>query len=568
MSLDFLIHGGRVVDGTGAPAFVGDVAVKNGRIAHVGRGGLRETARRLIDAGGLLVVPGFIDVHTHYDAQLHWDPTASPSSWHGVTTVLTGNCGFTLAPAKPADCEWLARMLSRVEGMSPQALASGMDWRGGSFGDFLDGLEGRIAVNVAGYVGHSAIRRFVMGDAASERAAQPDEIAAMQALLRQAMREGAAGFTSSQLDIHVAHDGREVPSNHADAGELVALASVLAELGHGAIEFIPRSFLEGYSAADRRLMLEICRVSGRPLETNTLVRMPNAPDGWKRALDFAREAHRQGARIHPMFATNKLGAHFALDSTFLFDEMPSFRETLVLPPRERERRLRDPAVREAMRREIANPAGRAFVFVWGIVQVETVSDPAHAAWVGRNVADLAREMRLDPLDCFLELSLAESLATQFVLDMPPSQELVLATEELLRDPIVMAGSSDAGAHLLSFVGADYTTRLLTEWVPRTLGLEQAVARLTSFPAAVHGLAGRGVLREGAFADVVLIDPQRLGVGATRLVRDFPGDSARFVVEARGYVATIVNGELVLDEGRPTGALPGRVLRQRVSGTGA
>jgi len=558
MSWDLLVKGGRVVDGTGMPPFAADVGVRQGRIAAIGR--LAGAARRTIDADGCVVTPGFIDVHTHYDAQLDWDPTASPSSWHGVTTVIAGNCGFTLAPARPEDCEWLAQMLSRVEGMSPAALSAGLRWRGGSFGEFWSRVEGRLGVNAGGYVGHSAVRRFVMGDAASERRATAEEITEMQELVRAAMREGALGFSSSQLDIHVAHDGREVPSNHASPEEVVALASVLGEFGHGALEFIPRSFVGGIDPADRELLLAMYRAAGRPIEIQTLNVLPADPDGWRKTLEFAHEAWRQGARLHPMFSTNKIGAHLALDSTFLFDEMPSFRETLTLPAPEREGRLRDPAVRGRMRRELGDPTGRAFVFTWNVLSVEAVSDPCHAAWVGRTIADLAEEGGQDPLDCFLDIALAENLTTQFELGMPPSDYFRQVTAAQLRDPIVMAGSSDAGAHLLSFVGADYTTRLLAEWVPDTLSLEAAVHRLTLAPATVHGLADRGVIREGAAADLVVYDPARLAAGATRLVRDFPARSARYVVESTGYVATVVNGEVFFENGQYIGALPGRVLR--------
>jgi N-acyl-D-aspartate/D-glutamate deacylase len=556
--LDLVLKGGRVVDGTGLPSFVADVAVTDGRIVEVGR--VAGRARTVRDVSSLVVAPGFIDIHTHYDAQLSWDPAATPSSWHGVTTVLTGNCGFTLAPSRPGDREWLARMLSRVEGMSAEALLSGVRFEAGGFGDFLASVEGRIGVNLAAYVGHSAVRRHVMGEAASERAATAGEIAAMQDLVRAAMREGAIGFSSSQLDIHVAHDGRGVPSNFATPEEVVALCSVLAEFGRGAIEFIPRTFLEGYDEADRALLLEMYRASGRPIEVNQLVYMPYAPDGWKRALEFCEQAGRSGGRIYPQFASNELGAHFALGSTFLFDEMPVFRDALVLPSPERERRLRDPRVREEMRRALADPTGRAFVFVWEIVSLESVVRDEHRQWLGRSVAEIADETGRDRLDCFLDLSLEGDLETQFVLKMPPMPEVREATETLIRSPRTMAGSSDAGAHLLSFVGADYTTRLLTDWVPDVISLEQAVARLTSMPAAVHGFADRGVIREGAAADLVLFDPTRLRVGATRLVRDLPGGSARYVVDAEGYVATYVNGVALLEEGTYTGTTPGHVLR--------
>ena len=556
---DLLITGGTVVDGTGAPARTADVAIADGAIAAIGR--VDDTATTTIDADGLLVTPGFVDIHTHYDAQLDWDPTASPASWHGVTTLLTGNCGFTLAPSRPEDVGWLLSMLSRVEGMSGDALAAGVTFRGGSVGDFLANLDGRIGVNVGANVGHCAVRRFVMGDDASERTATDDEIDQMRDLVRAAMRDGAVGFTSSQLELHVAHDGRGVPSNYASPDELVALTGVLAEFGRGSIEFIPRTFLVGYDDADRDLVLRMARTSGRPVHLNTLTAMPHAPDGWKRSLDFAESATLDGLELHPMFAANRQSVHFALGSTFLFDEMPSFRDTLTLEPPARERRLRDPAVREQMRAELADPRGRSFVFGWESLRVESVTRPEHERFLDRNVQAIADELGVDPLDAFLDLSLAEDLELQFVRATPPSPTRRAAVETMMRSDVMMAGSSDGGAHVLSFCGADFTTRLLTEWVPDVLGLEAAVARLTSIPAAACGLDGRGVLAVGAPADVNVIDRERLAAGdAPRYVHDFPAGSGRYVVDADGYVATIVNGEVLLADGTWTGSTPGRILR--------
>jgi N-acyl-D-aspartate/D-glutamate deacylase len=565
--LDLLVRGGTVVDGTGAPARTADVAVRAGRVVGVGE--IDEDARQVLDADGLLVTPGFVDIHTHYDAQLHWDPTASPASWHGVTTLMTGNCGFTLAPSKPDDLPWLLLMLSRVEGMSADALATGVDFAGGSLGDFLANLEGRIGVNMGANVGHCAVRRYVMGDDASERTATDDEITAMQQLVRDALREGAIGFTSSQLDLHVAHDGRGVPSNHAAPEELIALAGVLGEEGRGSIEFIPRTFLPGYSDDDRALIRGMAEASGRPVHLNTLTMMPHAPDGWSRSLEFARDAERDGLEIHPMFASNRQGAHFSLGSTFLFDEMPSFRDSLTLASPEREKRLRDPALRDRMRTEIADPTGRSFVFVWQVLRVETVEHTRNRRYLDKSVTEVAEMMTppggdpVDPLDAFLDLSLDEGLETQFVLAAPPDMKRRGATEEMIRSSVVMAGSSDGGAHLLSFCGADYTTRLLTEWVPDVLSLEDAVARLTSVQAAAYGLTDRGVLAEGKAADLLLIDRERLSTpDVPRYVRDFPADSGRYVVDADGYHAVVVNGEVLLEEGVWTGATPGQVLRGR------
>jgi N-acyl-D-aspartate/D-glutamate deacylase len=560
MGWDLVIRGGRVVDGTGMPAFTADVAIQGGRIARIGRAD--GEAARVIDADGLLVTPGFIDVHTHYDVQLDWDPLATPSSWHGVTSAIAGNCGFTLAPARPEDVDWLAGMLSRVEGMSREALRAGLRFEGGGFDDYWSRFEGRLGINVGSFVGHCAVRRYVMGDDASERRATDVEIAAMKDLVRQAMREGAMGFSTSQLDIHVGEDGREVPSNHASSEEILELASVLAEFDRGSVEIIPRSFAEGYNAEDRKLLLDLYRVTGRPIELNILLPNPQHPMGWRRTLDFAREAFEQGARLHPMFTTNELGLHLRLCDTFAFDEMPAWREALTLPLPERMERLRDPAVRAQLRAEFEKPDGRAVSFEWKGLEVEDVRDEAHRAWRGRSVAEIAAERGADPLDTFLDLSLAEDLETRFQtrLDDVAREFIAHVVRTAVADPIVMPGSSDGGAHLASFVGADYTTRLLTEFVPDPLSLEQAIWRNTLMPATVHGIANRGVLREGYAADVLVIDRDALSAGHARLVRDFPADSERYVVDAEGYRATIVNGAVLMEDGVHTGALPGAVLR--------
>jgi len=560
MSWDLVIKGGRVVDGTGMPGFTADIAVRDGRIAKIGR--VREAARRVIDADGLTVAPGFIDVHTHYDVQLDWDPLATPSCWHGVTTILTGNCGFTLAPAKPQDVDWLAGMLSRVEGMSRAALRAGLKFSGGSFGDYWRRFDGRLGVNVGSYVGHCAVRRYVMGDAASERTATPAEIAAMQDVVRQAMRDGAIGFSTSQLDVHVGEDGREVPCNHAAPDEIVALCAVLAEFARGAIEFIPRSIAEGYNERDRALIREMYRVSGRPVELNLLLPTPQNPMSWQRTLEFAHECFAEGIRVHPQFATNELGLHLKLDDTFVFDEMPAWRAALTVPEPERSRRLRDPAGRAQMRAEFDDIAHRSVSFTWDVLVVEAVRDAAHQAWVGRSVTELAAARDTDPLDAFLDLSLQEDLQTQWQTQLNDIARDFIhhVVKAGVTDPIVMSGSSDGGAHLASFVGADYTTRLLTDWVPDPLPLEQAISRLTLMPATVHGLADRGLIREGACADLVLLDLARLSCGHARLARDFPADTERYVIDAAGYAMVLVNGEVLMEGGRPTGRLPGHVLR--------
>jgi len=560
MRFDLVIRGGTIVDGTGLPGYIADLGVRDGRIVKIGR--ITEGARRVLDADGLAVTPGFIDVHTHYDVQLDWDPLATPSSWHGTTTVIAGNCGFTLAPAKPADVDWLAGMLSRVEGMPRAALRAGLRFTGGGFGDYWRRFDGRLGVNVGSYVGHCAVRRFVMGDDASVRTATADEVAAMQELVRQAMRDGALGFSTSQLAIHVGEDGREVPCNHASREEILALSKVLAEFDRGALEIIPRSFAAGYDDADRELVLEMYRVSGRPIELNILIPTPDNPMGWERTLDFVREASARGVRLHPQFTTNELGLHLKLCDTFIFDELPTWRSVLTMPEPERSRQLREASVRARLAAEFDSPAGRAAAFSWDLLEVEGVRDDAHREWIGHSVVELAAARGVSPLDAFLDVSLEEALEIQWQTRLNEVGKNFIAhvVRTGIGESVVMAGSSDGGAHLASFVGADYSTRLLTDWVPDPLGFEQAIWRLTGRPATVHALDGRGFLREGAWADILLIDRSRLRAGHARLVRDFPGNTERYVVDAEGYVGMLVNGEVVFERGQHTGALPGHVLR--------
>jgi N-acyl-D-aspartate/D-glutamate deacylase len=557
---DLIIRGAKVVDGTGLPGYVSDVGVRGDRIAKIGR--IEAEAARVIDATGLVLAPGFIDVHTHYDVQLDWDPIATPSCWHGVTTVLVGNCGFTLAPAKPEDVDWLAGMLCRVEGMSRAALTEGLKFSGGGFDDYWSRFDGKIGLNVASYVGHSAVRRYVMGDDASEREATEAEIEAMKELVRNAMREGAIGFSTSQLSLHVGEDGREVPSNHASADEIVALASVLAEFDRGACEIIPRSFGRGYDEADRELVLRMYEASGRPVELNLLFPSAEDPLSWQKTLAFCREANAKGARLHPQFATNRGGLHLKLSDTFIFDDMPSWRDTLCLTEPKRSERLGNPALRAKLAAEFDSDAGKTIGLRWENLAVEEVVDESHAGSVGKTIAELAADRGADPIDIFLDLSLSEGLETWFRMVTNP-ETLGFADEVaavVMKEPFAMAGSSDGGAHLASFVGADYTTNLLTSFVPDTLSLEEAIFKLSGMPAIIHGFSDRGFIREGCYADLVLLDMNRLESGDVWLARDFPADSERFVVDATGYIATIVNGEVVLEENKHTGALPGHVIR--------
>jgi N-acyl-D-aspartate/D-glutamate deacylase len=559
---DLLIKGAEIVDGTGMPGYVGDVAVKDGRIEKVGRLA-GASAVKVIDADGLILTPGFVDVHTHYDAQLHFESSASPSSWHGVTTVLTGNCGFALSPAKPEDLPWLVLMLAKVEGMSAEALEAGVDFRGGSVGDFMANLDGRIGVNMAYYIGHSAVRRWVMGKEASERAATPDEIVQMAALVDQGMSQGAVGFSTSQLDVHADHEGKPIPSNLASPEEILALTTVLASYDEGILEHLCQSFAVGYDQADRDLLRAMAETSGgKALHVNPLLRFTNAPEAWRDCLSVLEQYSRDGLRVYPMASANPKGLHVSLADTGMLDEMPTFRAALAGTIEERKAALSRPEVRDALRAEFDDPGHlRQLAFGWTGFRVVGVRDEAHNSWLDKTVAELAQERNADPMDTFLDLSAEEDLETIFIIDRPVTQEDHDVIAELLRHPLTTPGSSDGGAHVNTFCGADYTTRILTEYAGEEgFSFEDAIRKLTSVPAMTVGLWDRGVVRPGAAADLLLLDKDNLGVGPARLDREFPTGAPRLVFDETGYQATIVGGQVVIDDGKPTGATPGTVLR--------
>jgi N-acyl-D-aspartate/D-glutamate deacylase len=514
----------------------------------------------VIDGAGLVVAPGFIDVHTHYDAQLTFEPTASPSSWHGVTTVVIGNCGFSLAPSTPADLPWLLRTFARVEEMQGDCLLEGVTFEGGTTAELLDHLEGQLGVNVIALVGHCAIRRAVMGTDASQRVATPSEIETMQQLLHQELVGGGYGFSTAQLDVHVDHEGLPVTSNVAAPDELVALSSVLARHQRSVIEFAPSSSLPGYTEQDRRLLFDMARASRAPVNVNMIDWFPGFTEGWARNLAAAEDANRKGLRIIPMMRANPQDFFFRIADTFIFDDVPAIRATLLLPPRELEAALRDPCCRDAMRRDLAN-VRRSIDFSWEKVSVSSVQRLANRGIEGRSVDDLARERRVDEFDVLLDIALADDLGTVFRIDRSQGPAHLELRKKLAQHPLLLAGASDAGAHVQRFCGADYPSRLLTELVPDPLTLEQGVHKLTGQPAAMLGLRDRGVLAPGAVADIVVFDPDGIGTAATRFLADLPGGARRIVHEPQGYEAVIVGGQVLIHDGSPTGALPGKVLRR-------
>lgn len=561
MSYDLIIRGGRILDGTGMPGYDGDVAVQDGTIVEIGR--VNNSAKQVLDATDLVVAPGFIDHHTHFDAQNLWDPLASSSCWHGVTTVVTGNCSLSLAPCRPADRDGLVGCFVRVEAISRRALEAGVDWEWEDFGGYLDRLERERGINVAGLVGHSAIRQYVMGDESSDRAATADEIDRMREVLRREMLAGAIGFSMNQSKHHFREDGRPIPSAVAPRDELVALAGVLGELNAGALQVNGGSMGVEVDPQDAYEFIQaLARAGGRPLVFNTISQRYQAPDAWREALALADETIRAGYRVWGTGSTTPITFNFTLlNAQVMFDHMPAWHDLMFAPKEERLAAFRDPAKRAAFRFDAAEDiTPRNFHKRWELVEIIQTRIPENRRWDGRTVADLAAAEGKHPVDAFLDLAVAEDLATEFKTVMVNGDKPSVA--EILRHPGVIIGTSDGGAHTAFLADYGYCTELLGPWVRdrALMPLEEAVSKLTLVPATIFGLHDRGVIRPGYAADLVLFDPATVAPGKPEPARDYPAGETRLIQPARGIVATVVNGQVVTQDGRHTGALPGRVLR--------
>ena len=561
MSYDLVIKGGRVMDGTGLPGFTSDVAVTDGRIVEIGR--ITGQSQRTIDADGLVVAPGFIDIHTHYDAQILWDPLASSSCWHGFTTMVFGNCGFTIAPAKTEDRTYLLKMLARVEGMSLSALEAGVDWDWTTVPEYLDRLGSRLGVNVAAMIGHSAVRYHVMGEAALERAATEDEIRSMQAVVRQGMAAGAAGFSTSQQITHLDGDERPIPSRQATADEIVALASVLKEFNAGAIELVPKSLLTGLSEEDRELLVRLAVESGRFVNWNEFHFRWDDPERWRDIADFmADAARRHGARLYGVARTQRTRTTFDLVKTVTFDRVPAWKAFMARSKEEKVKALKDRATIEHLVHEMEHsdllPALRPR---WETIYVDRSALAGNQALEGRSLAEIGRERGVHPAEAMLAIASEEAMETRFLLTrLTNEEEGVLA--DLLLSPHAIVGISDAGAHTQSLCQVDFSTHLLTHWArdEQVISLEDAVRRLTFVPASLMGMRDRGHIQEGLAADLVVFDPEALGSKPQEIVEDLPDGGSRTILKGNGYHYSIVNGQVLLEDGVHTGAFPGRVLR--------
>jgi N-acyl-D-aspartate/D-glutamate deacylase len=564
MSYDLVIKNGALIDGSGLPRYRADVGVRHGRVAAIGR--IRERADEVIDADGLVVAPGFVDVHTHMDAQIFWDPLGTCSCWHGITSVVMGNCGFTLAPCAASDKHLVVRNLERAEDISGAAMAAGIEWRWTTFPEWLDCLESLPkGINYASYLGHSALRTYVMGERAFDEAATDDDLSAMERELRDAIRAGAMGFTTSRSPIHETPDGRPVASRLAGWDEIRRLVGVMGDMNAGIFELAgeavgrelgdPAAF-RAYHERLRDLAVE----TGRPVTFGNFSRL-EAREVWRHYMNLLDETAAAGGRMFAQVHSRGLDVLLSFKTQMPFDDLPAWKPFRALPLAEQRARLRDPetrrrlieGAREAPDRRALGTEARPFPYEW-IFVYDTVAGPH------RTVAEVARERGVDPAAAMIDLALESDFERFFV--HPVANEMQDDVLEMMRHPRAVVTFSDSGAHVSQIIDSSLQTHLLSHWVRerQVFSLEQAVRMLTLVPATLWGFADRGLVREGFAADLVVFDPDTIAPEMPEVAHDLPAGARRLVQRARGIAATVVNGDVLLRDGKHTGALPGQLLR--------
>jgi N-acyl-D-aspartate/D-glutamate deacylase len=565
---DLKISGGTVVDGTGAPGRVADVGVSNGRIVAIGD--LTEAAVDEVDARGLVVAPGFIDLHTHYDAQAFWDTTLSPSPLHGVTTVIGGNCGFTIAPLAPTtdtavradDADSLMRMLAGVEGMPLESLQIGLPWDWTTTGSFLDRLDGTLMPNAGFLVGHSALRRVVMGAAATEREATADEVAQMQQLLRDGLAAGGLGFSSTWSPSHNDHLGHAVPSRCASRDELIALCSVVSEFPGTTLEFIPA--VGQFSDDTFILMGEMSAAANRPLNWNLLQVYAQNWDLVQHQLRGSDLAAEAGGRVLALTLPDTFRLRLNFTSGFILDILQGWDALMALPVDEKLRQLRNPTLRAEWDRLAQSTDGSTrAIGNWGAYRLLETFSPQWKQHEGRIIADIARDLGKSAWDTLADIVIDDGLRTVIASqDKGQGDDTWERRVEVWRDPRAIVGASDAGAHLDMIDSFSYATTMLARAVRERplMPLEEAVHHLTGRPAELYGLVDRGVLVEGAHADITVFDPATVGPGPVGMRFDLPGGAGRVYGEAEGIEHVIVNGVRCVERGELLAARPGTLLR--------
>jgi N-acyl-D-aspartate/D-glutamate deacylase len=561
--LDLLLKGGLVVDGTGSPAKLSDIGILDGRIVAIGE--IDESAAEVIDASDLVVTPGFVDPHTHYDAQLFWDPAAASSSKHGVTSVMAGNCGFTLAPIAAKDADYTRRMMAKVEGMPLAALESGVPWNWSTFGEYLDRLDGNIGVNAGFLVGHCALRRNVMGDEAVGNEASPSQLAEMISKLNDSIKAGGMGFSTTLSFTHSDGDGEPVASRWASRDEILALCRAVSAHEGTTLEYVTDGCLRGFSDDEIDLMAEMSLAARRPLNWNVLTIDSAEPERYREQLSALEHAASRGGRSVALTMPILVEMNMSFGTYCALFMLPDWSEVMSLPVPQRIEKLRDPQVRaHLLARSQSSDAG---VFSrladWGRYQIGDVYTPENLVFKGRQVSEIAAERGESDFDTLLDIVIADDLRT-ILWPLPTDDDRAsweLRAEAWERDDVLLGGS-DAGAHLDRMCGASYTTKFIGDCLrgKKLVSLERGVQMLTQEPAELFGLRDRGVIAEGNWADLVIFDPATIDAGDASLVEDLPGGTGRLNAESIGVKRVIVNGRTVVIDDELTGDLPGVVLR--------
>jgi N-acyl-D-amino-acid deacylase len=555
MAYDLLIKNGTVVDGTGAPRYRADVAISGSTIAEIGK--IKDGAKTTIDASDLIVAPGFVDPHTHYDAQICWDPLVTCSSWHGVTSVVMGNCGVGIAPCKPDVREVATWDLVNVEGIPFDVLSKGISWEWQSFPEFMAAAaRRRSGINVGFLAPLTPFRHFVMGEESLERAARPAEISRIAALLGEAIAAGALGFSTTTFTQHIGFKGRPLACRQASLDELKAYANVLRDQRKGAIEISLTQTIGVLSEKEYALLDLLLAESTRPVTWLTVVVRDTKGTHRETLRKAAPLIERGGLPQIPCVPTV---LELDLRGPQIFANMSFWAAAFNQPVEVQKKLYREPGFRQAFRKEVEHP--QLIEIDFRRIEVMHTGSPHLKRFEGKTVAEIAGERAADPLDTFLDLAIEDNLDTRFAM-IPGNPDRMA---ELLGDPRTLIGLSDGGAHVDSHCEAGYFTYLLGTWVreKQVLTLEHAIKRITSEPADFFGLHGRGRLVKGADADVTIFDPGTIGSAKRQEMRDdLPGHGRRLVTAAHGVEYTIVNGDVLYEHQQHTGALPGQVLRSR------
>jgi N-acyl-D-aspartate/D-glutamate deacylase len=561
--LETVIRGGTLVDGTGVPARRADVGISEGRIVAVGH--IADDAAQVIDAGDLVVAPGFVDPHTHYDAQLFWDPAASPSNLHGVTSVIAGNCGFTLAPLDPDDADYLRRMMAKVEGMPLPALESGVPWQWRSFSDYLGALAGNVGLNVGFLVGHCALRRNVMGADATEGEASPEQLTSMVDLLHESIAAGGLGFSTTLSFTHSDGDGKPVASRWASKDEVLALCAAVRDHEGTTLEYVTDGCLRGFTDDEVAMMAEMTLAGRRPLNWNVLTIDSREPERYRDQLAACEHAFERGGKAVALTMPVLVEMNMSFRNYCALFMLPGWSEVMNLPIPERVAKLRDPSVRQWMNERARAPEAGVFsrLASWGRYMIGDTYSDANAGLKGQVVADIAERANRGTFDTLVDIVINDDLRTVL---WPLPSDSDLKSWQMRADawdhPLVMIGGSDAGAHLDRMCGAPYTTSFLADSLRgrQLVSLERCVQLMTSMPAQLFGLRDRGVLREGSRADITIFDPATVATGDVKLVDDLPGGTSRLYADAIGVPHVLVNGTPIVSDGVATDARPGTVLR--------